>query len=470
MRMRRTHRGSITVFAVLSLSLVVGYILVLLEGARAYELRTVASLRTQMAVEAPFAKYNSCLWENYHLLGNNVEQMESLVVASAESGYDEQAFGTNLLMLKLKDVELEEYTLLTDGEGAVYINAVSAYMSENILYETAKAIYDQYEAIKNLVENNSSDGTEIDDALESLENLKKESKGGTQKNPLETIQKLRQTQLLELVVEDTDALSKLEYNLAETVSHRKLQKGKQSSIDETDWLDRVFLQQYLLTYLTDYTHQISDRGLNYELEYLIGGKNNDIENLREVVNQLLLIREAANLAYLLSDVEKCEIAQALALALAGATANGVIIEIVKLGILVAWAFGESVLDVRALLQDKKIPLIKSQDTWTLGIESLGELSTEYMVAKGSDYGISYKTYLGVLLLFQQENKLACRAMDVQEITLQKSPGSVLLDQLVVRAKAKVVYEYAPVFYSFPKASSDSEGNNQIIIVKSYGYY
>ena len=238
--------------------------------------------------------------------------------------------------------------------------------------------------------------------------------------------------------------------------------GKQSDFEETDWLDRVYLQQYLLTYLTDYTNQVQERGLNYELEYLIGGKNNDIENLREVANQLLLIREAANLAYLISDVEKLETAQGLALALVGATANVAVIEVVKLGILVAWGFGESVLDVRALLLDKKIPLIKSRDTWTLSLENLGQLSTDYMIAKECEYGISYKTYLGLLLLFQQENTLACRGMDVQEITLQKSAVGVQLDQLAVRIKAKLVFEYAPVFYSFKE--------NEIMVMESYGYY
>ena len=468
--MKRKHTGGITVFAVLSLSLVVGCILALLEGARIYELREIASIRTQMAAEAPFARYSSSLWEKYHLLGNNVENLEELIIASAESGYQENALGTNLLMMKLKEVELQGYTLLTDGEGIAYINAVSAYMSKNILYETAKIIYNQYEAIKDLIENNSSDGTEISDALERLETLEKESRGGSYENPLETIERLQKTQLLELVVEDTDTLSKLEYDLAETVSHRTLKKGKKSDIEDINWLDRVFLQQYLLTYLADYTNPVSDRGLNYELEYLIGGKNNDIENLREVVNQLFLIREAANLAYLFSDVEKMEIAQGLATLLAGATANAGVIEIVKIGIIVAWAFGESVLDVRALLLDKKIPLVKSEDTWTLGVEHLGEIGTDYLVAKECDYGISYKTYLGILLLFQKDELLAYRGLDVQEMTLLKSPGSIEMDQLVVKARVKVTYEYAHVFYSFQNLSTGKKGKNEICVTKAYGYY
>ena len=467
--MRKMHKGGITVFTVLSLSLVVGCLLALLEGTRSYELKHMASLKSQAAIESSFARYNSGLWEKYRLLGNNIDQIKSIAEQCAGSGYVEKGLGTNFLMLKLKDVELLEYTLLTDGEGAAYINAVSAYMEENILFETAKTIYNQYEAIKDLIENHSSDGTEIESAIKSLEEVEKKARGGTQRSPLETIQKLQKTQLLELVVENTDALSSLEYDLDEAVSYRELKEGKKSCIEENDWLDRVFLQQYLLTYLTDYTNQISNRGLNYELEYLIGGKNNDIENLREVVNQLLLIREAANLAYLFSDVEKCQVAETLAWALAGATANAAIVEVVKIGLLVAWAFGESVLDVRALLLDYKIPIIKSKETWTLGIESLDQIGSQYLVAKDCKNGISYKTYLGVLLLFQREKELAGRAMDIQEIALLKEDGSVRFDQLVVRAKMRIVYECAPIFYVFGEESSQ-EQLRQIVMEKTYGYY
>ena len=41
--------------------------------------------------------------------------------------------------------------------------------------------------------------------------------------------------------------------------------------------------------------------LQYELEYILAGKNSDIENLRWVAGRLILFREAANAVYLYSD-------------------------------------------------------------------------------------------------------------------------------------------------------------------------
>lgn len=484
--MRKRQRGSITIFSVVAILVVTGFLLTLLEGARRLELQRSADMRSEMAVEAAFANYSTALWETYHLLGCKSADMEQVITKSAGSGYSEKEYGTNFLLLKLQSVNVKSYTLLTDADGAAYIHAVSSYMKNNILYEAAKLIYNQYESIKYLLESGKADDTAIENALESLEELENmgeaeatdensvsqktsvtqkssaTQKKSEEKNPLEDIQRVQKTQLLELVVPDTTKLSEAEYDMSEFVSKRKLSSGKNSHVAKTDWLDRVLLQQYLLTYFADYSNPKEGRGLSYELEYLIGGRDNDIENLRTVVNELLLIREAANFVYLLTDIEKTEQANLVALALAGVTANPTIIEVVKIGLLVAWAFAESVLDVRALLQGKKIPLIKSREVWTLALENVGKISEEYLVAKESALGISYKTYLGILLLFQKDNRLAYRAMDVQEITLQKTGGGVQMDELVVNMKASVTYQGAPVFVSLKKY--------QIVAEAAYGYY
>ena len=63
--------------------------------------------------------------------------------------------------------------------------------------------------------------------------------------------------------------------------------------------DKGIFQAYMMQYLTDYTsmEHISDP-LRYQLEYVIGGKTTDQENLKAVVYRLLAAREAANMMYL----------------------------------------------------------------------------------------------------------------------------------------------------------------------------
>lgn len=502
MKEQGRQTGSITVFAVITMVLVLGFLLMLLEGARMNEMQRIARLRTEMSFESAFANYNSTLWETYHLLGFNLEDANCLIEEYASSGYNEYEYGINLCLLKLDEVEIEGYTLLTDGEGRAYIQAVSSYMRNNILYETAKLLYNQFQAIKNLIDSSKITGTEIDDALKSLEELdsqdtskpENQNSGSRQtfgygnshgtagvsedsdrenavgtSNILEESQRIQKTQLLELVVQDTTELSNAQFDLTQSVSQRELSKGKNSIIKETEWLDRVLLQQYLLTYLADYSNPQSNRGLSYELEYLIAGKDNDIENLRTVVNELLLIRETANFVYLLSDEEKVLEAELLATILAGVSANPGIIEVVKIALLLAWSFAESVLDVRALLQGKKVPLIKSRELWTLALENIGNLEEEYLLAKESEFGISYKTYLGILLLFQNDRSLTYRAMDVQEITMQRADSSLHMDEFVVHMQGTNTYLCAPVFASLKNIGGNRGWDYRISVTAEYGY-
>ena len=52
---------------------------------------------------------------------------------------------------------------------------------------------------------------------------------------------------------------------------------------------------------------------SYQIEYILEGDGNDLDNLRAVANKILLIREAANVAYLFGDSAKREQAEGTAL-------------------------------------------------------------------------------------------------------------------------------------------------------------
>lgn len=460
MRYKGCQKGSLTLFSILLVILVVGCLLSLLEGARFLEMQRIARNRTLVAVESAFANYNKCLWDTYRILGCNREEMEACLLLSGNGGYSESEYGINLFLMRTDEVAVERYTLLTDGNGAVYIEAVSNYMRNNMVYETAKAIYNQYDSVKALLNSNQSDGTEIDKALESLEELEKEktqkkrtsavSKGTSESkgNLLTQIKSLQEKGVLELVIQDSNHISNKEYELSEAVSQRSLQVGNKNVQEEIDWIDRILLQQYFLTYLADYTNPKENRAVAYELEYLIAGKDSDLENLKYVVGEILMIREAANFAYLLTDNEKVQQAQLLAIGLAGATVNAAAIEAVKYGILLAWSFAESVLDVRALLAGKTVPLIKNRELWTLSLDNIEDFSEDYMMAKESKYGISYQSYLGILILFQKDHQLAYRSMDVQELTIQQEAyPSLGMDDIVVQAQVNITYCYRPAFTS-----------------------
>ena len=62
--------------------------------------------------------------------------------------------------------------------------------------------------------------------------------------------------------------------------------------------------------------------------------------------------------------------ETIAAALAGFTGNPAIIKTVQIAVVGAWAYIESIQDIRALLMEGKIALVKSKEQWTTDLAHL----------------------------------------------------------------------------------------------------
>jgi len=484
-------KGSITIFSVLSMLLVAALLCTLLEGARYHELKRLSKLQTHLALESVFAGYNRYLWEEYHLLAVNRENVEEALYLAGGGRVAEKSLGLNVLGFQVSGVEEKGYTLLTDGKGAAYIHTVSTYMKENFVYEAAASVYEQYEQVQELLENCEWDISKITEALEGLEeantnlsskdavledkklsSLKEDSDVKRIESLLKGVKEALDKGILTLVIQDTASLSNKEIDLTESVSKRLLQEGKNSRIEETEWLDRVLLQQYFLNYMSSYCNEKDGRALTYELEYLLGGKPSDKENMQVLVSQLLALRGAINLTYLLSDTAKVQEVSLLAAAVAGASLNPVFVELVKMALLTAWALAEAVLDVRAILDGKQIALLKNRDLWTLDLEDIGSMANGYAMAKSSTAGADYKEYLGMLLFFQEETELAMRGMSVQEAAVRKEKElqEFKMDSLMVWTDVEIRYKVSPLFPSFGTNFWREEWAYELYTREEFGYW
>lgn len=471
------NKGSITVFSLLSLLLITATLFALLEGTRYQEIRRFAQLQTDVALESVFSNYHQELWQQYRVLGTKESEAEQILLQVADA--KRQGSGVSLLRLGVESAAVSSKTLLTDEKGAVFIKCVTEYMKDNILYETVKGIYNQYESVEQLLQNSGVDLDKIDEALTELDNLKTESgssKGLSGKNGasniLETAQIWKDDLTLGLFIEDTSKLSSAKVSPGDDMFHRSLAVGDGGQEEDINWLDRILLQQYLLTYLSNYESKIEGHTLTYEAEYLIGGASKDKDNLMSVILRILAIREAANFVSLLSDPVKVEEAQSLALAIGGASLNPLILEVIHIAILTAWALGESIVDVRGLLIGKRIPFMKSSETWRLKLEDISLIGETFVTAKESKSGLSYKDYLGILLLLENESALAMKTMNVEEFTMRELTGdkTFTMDSMVVGAEAEINYRYSPVFPFLSVIDAEERWIYEVLTKRKYGYY
>ena len=135
--MRR--RGSITVFASLVIMLVANFLFALLEASRYTELSKVAEMRANADIESVFSQYCIPLYENYGLLGYDCQgtNVEWFLKDLSEAGLAESKDlfwkkRLDLLRLSMDSADVSSYTLITDGDGAVYEASVAAYMRETL--------------------------------------------------------------------------------------------------------------------------------------------------------------------------------------------------------------------------------------------------------------------------------------------------------------------------------------------------
>ena len=141
---------------------------------------------------------------------------------------------------------------------------------------------------------------------------------------------------------------------------------------------QALVSEYIISRYAGYTDYIEKNGqqtgyiekkdraagrlLDYEIEYILCGRQSDKDNLNEVIFKLVLIREGLNLSYLVTDVQKKNECFGLALQLLGYTGNMVLIKAAQYFIMSIWAYAESVMELRELYAGESIATVKMQTT------------------------------------------------------------------------------------------------------------
>ena len=169
-----------------------------------------------------------------------------------------------------------------------------------------------------------------------------------------------------------------------------------------------------------------------EVEYLLHGKKSDYENLSAQVTSLLAFRESMNFIHIMSDPEKLEAVEEFVTSFLAITANPVVIAVFSAFVIGIWAFAQSLLDVKELLNDERVPLMHSLESWSLSLnhllDFLSYLSGEEIPRE--NIGLSYEDYLRISLFTKgllsqakiNDSMLYCMEKDIQTSIRDKEPS------------------------------------------------
>lgn len=425
-------KGEITAFLSLLFLLLVSFVGSLAESASIQVSKNYRRADMDMAMQSVFAEYQRDLLKQYDIF-------------ALEATYETGGFSYENVLRRLDyygakpgEQVLEGVQLLTDDGGAPFYNQAVFYMKEKYGISYLEELigvtgrWEQQEKQAEICEEEAKQvSEEMDSALEESGTSLPE-----EQNPLACAANLKNSNLLELVRPQGETVSEKTIDHADCPSGRTLREGNgHPAVPEETVAGRLLFGEYLLTHFHCAVEPQEEGALAYEIEYLIAGKESDAGNLESVVTRLLAIRFASNYGYLLLDAGKQSEAEVVAVALLALAGQPELAEVAKQAILLAWAFGESIVDVRMLLAGHKVPLVKTEETWQLPLSGLFTLGTAGNTGEGSgsEDGLSYQEYLRMLLFLAKNEDTAMRALDLieQNLRVAKECSWFRADQSIV---------------------------------------
>jgi hypothetical protein len=163
----------------------------------------------------------------------------------------------------------------------------------------------------------------------------------------------------------------------------------------------------------------------------------------------------------------------LATLIIGYLGNPLLVNILAVALLLAWAFAESVIEVRALLSGKKIPILKNPRNWNLSLSNLANLSEELDSSSDDENGIDYEGYLKMLMYFEKQNKKTMRSLDLIELTVQKesSNGNFKIDNCTQQFTTTIDYSVGSLFLRLPfKTLNRGSNSYNYSVTRDFSYY
>ncbi len=442
----KDQKGYITVYLSLMSGIIISLVTTVLYGARLQTIRFKTECVMNIGLESIFAEYHRQLLDQYGLL------------------FIDSSYGTGKGSITNTKNRLMYYLNLNfrGSTGNVILRDLTDIRADNaVLYETAYASDDFGEVLRYQIDrymkikygigyipvfkgdiadmegrlnefdgydsDRRSKGEEVDSLMESINAAREENEEPYSiSNPADSVEYLSDSNVLFYALGDVSELGLLSTDVTELISHRKYKKGAglRDDQDKPDGPDSKFL---LIDYIYDkcgyYENEKDDSALLYEIEYLIEGKNSDIENMEEIAGKIFKIRYAVNMTYLLSDTAKQSEAEALALAATTAIGMPELTEAVKYTILFAWGYAESAKDLRILYDGHKLSAIKDDMSWNTPLSQLTDFKAHLNEYSISDGELDYKAFLNIFLALESTQDITMRLMDIMEMDIRKTPGN-----------------------------------------------
>lgn len=289
-------------------------------------------------------------------------------------------------------------------------------------------------------------------------------------NLLQTLIGLKDGFLLNLVM-DSDDIEKIDTSNMMYKNFNILSNTNNIS------MRKLLLTEYELDKFNYYTKNLREEitksgSTNLEAEKLISGCMSDKEAIEEVIKRILVIRIAMNVLHIYTHAEKRELAHSFATALF-IEFSPIMVEIMSLVIITAWGTAQGLADIKKLLLNKKVSFLHSTDSWTVSVESILNVARGQLDSVSdeddSGFAFSYKDYLRLLLLIENQSDVDERMANIIECNIKKEQENFDFEKLVYSFAVDNKFICKHFFTNFTFVTANSERLYEQYAIRTNAY-
>ncbi len=484
------NKGSITVFLCLLLSSILIICLTVFNVSYIYGAKSKIAMCGRSAVSGVKANYNSYIFENYHILlfdktckgmGEGAIEEEIKYIMEHNLGDD----------YNVEEVAVSEFVLIMSQDCQPLKDQINDYMSYAIIEHGVEKILQvtgdeeggvskeadkvlaqaegETEQMKNSYQDNSGNnpenqlagGNDDGDSISDSDNNEDASTAEKTEDPRDFTSAVEDFGILTFVLPDELKISNALVDILEVPSFQMFSYGEEGykingNFDDfdilkkdlhvnTSWKSNMITGAKAIGYAGSVFNCATDTEVNKntvfkcEMEYLIGGKASDYDNLENVVNKIILLRLPMNFSYLITDQSKMSKIKAISAPIAMATLMPWSEPVIRYLLAGCWSYGEAMAEVRNLLSGISLPFVKDADSWITDINNLGE--SIFTKVPDRDGGLGYKDYLFIILAMNMD-KTYIRMLDLMELNAGQENESFQIEQgaVGISVDMKIAYK------------------------------
>lgn len=456
---QRCPMGYMTVYLALAAGILLSLVLAVTEGTRRSTIRMHVECCADMALDSALAQYHREMLKQYELFfidtsygtgdpsyHRTEEQICSYMEKNLRPAEEFSVpFAKDITGLHTDEVQLLQAGVATDDDGAVLKYHVVQYMKDRSGISLAESLLERGKQAQ------AWQGQDMEAEWDAAEEAMKEEitrkkrlqdeewDGSIPETPSDAVRATRGEGILGTAAQGI-RLSGAVIPAADRPSLRQLNEGTgltEGKEAADGALNNGLLYAYILDKCGYLTKEKENSALSYEVEYILQRQTSDRENLKRTARELLWMREAANAAFLFGSGLRDE-ARAAAAVIAAILLMPEVAEAIETVILFAWAYAESVKDIRILFKGDKVPLMKSESSWNTPFSQLLTYRS-HLDSYHAGEGWSYRDYLGALLMLHGAEDAVVGLMDVMESDIRRTPGNegFRLDGLIDGMEAEI---------------------------------